>query len=112
MGFSQEQIALRHGLSVKTLARHYQAALEHGWVMMMADLAENAFTQAMAGNTAYGIFLMKTRGKGMFSEKPAEPEGPQESEEEKARRMLERLRAMEATVVGTPDHTLVPPSSA
>jgi hypothetical protein len=68
-GMSQETIARVLKMGLDTLHKYYKHEVEHGQVAMVSNIAGSLAQRALSGSDTAAIFLLKTRGKGQFSER-------------------------------------------
>ncbi|MCE3608063.1 hypothetical protein LXA47_31325 [Massilia sp. P8910] len=68
VGIPQEDIAEALAITRPTLDKHYKKELKTAKIIMLADVCGALYKNAMDGNVAAQIFIMKTRGpKGEWS---------------------------------------------
>lgn len=70
-GMTHEGIADCLGTSVWHLNRMFRHELDNGTNLMITDIAVSLAQRAKAGSDTAAIFLLKTRGRGAFSENKA-----------------------------------------
>jgi len=68
-GMSQETIARVLKMGLDTLHKYYKHEVEHGQTAMVSNIAGSLAQRALSGSDTAAIFLLKTRGKGQFSER-------------------------------------------
>jgi hypothetical protein len=56
-------------MGLDTLHKYYKHEVEHGQVAMVSNIAGSLAQRALSGSDTAAIFLLKTRGKGQFSER-------------------------------------------
>lgn len=60
-GIKVEKIASVLGISKSTLKRRYRSELDNATAEAVGQVAQSLLSQAIAGNTVAGIFVMKSR---------------------------------------------------
>lgn len=60
-GVKNERIADMLGISKRTLQRRYRADLDNAIAEAIGQVGQSLLSQAITGNTAAGIFIMKAR---------------------------------------------------
>jgi len=68
-GMPQDTIARVLKVSLDTLHRYYKHELETGQAAIVGNIAGSLAQRALSGSDTAAIFLLKTRGKGQFSER-------------------------------------------
>jgi hypothetical protein len=61
VGFSQDLIAQKLGISKPTLEKYYRQELDFAEMDMVGSVGSALYANAMAGNVQAQIFIMKTR---------------------------------------------------